>query len=200
MTTILTPSLHASTHLPLGSDSISNVDALLNGSSVARETFPRGQGLGNTVGASVGTGIMAHSAVVLYAGDVVTNITMLTGSAAAVSPTHWWFALYDNQATPALMAQTADQTSTALPANTYFTIALGAPQTISTTGVYYIAWMVTAGTVASWCWRGISNALTLGTGAQKRLQGSSGSGLLGVAPATIASPSVTAFQIWAMAT
>jgi hypothetical protein len=124
---------------------------------------------------------------------------MVTGT-AAVSPTNWWFALYDDQATPALVAQTLDQTTTALTANTIFSLALQspAPYTVPRTAVYYAAWMVKAGTVAGWFYRGSgSNPAANGPiSGMKRMQGSSGSGLTTTAPATIASPSATGFQIW----
>jgi hypothetical protein len=70
------------------------------------------------------TQVMLSVAIPLEAGDVVTNLTFVSGDTQAGTPTNWWFALYDTQATPAKIAQTADQTSTAWAANTVKTVAL----------------------------------------------------------------------------
>jgi hypothetical protein len=53
---------------------------------------------------------MTSVAIPLEVGDVVTNLTFLSGATAAGTPTNYWFALYDTSATPALIAQSADQT------------------------------------------------------------------------------------------
>jgi hypothetical protein len=76
------------------------------------------------------TQVMLSVALPLEAGDVVTNLTFVSGDTAAGTPANWWFALYDTAATPAKIAQTADQTSTAWAANTVKTVALSAPYTV----------------------------------------------------------------------
>ena len=58
---------------------------------------------------------------------LATNYDVYFGGTAANTPTNWWFALYDDSATPALLRQTADQTSTAWAANTAKTVAADSP-------------------------------------------------------------------------
>ena len=136
------------------------------------------------------TGVLTSVPVFLAAGDVVTNITFRSGATAVGTPTAWWFALYSDAATPALLAQCADQTSTAWAANTTMTKALSAPVTISRTGVYWAAINVTATTVPSLL--GSVAVAPIVTG-ERNLSQSSGSGLTTTAPATIATPTVKQF-------
>jgi hypothetical protein len=144
--------------------------------------------------AALTTQVMSSVAVYLEAGDVVTNLTFVSGTTAAGTPTNWWFALYSSAATPALLGQTADQTSTAWGANTAKTVALTSPYTVPSTGIYYAAIMVKATTVPTLAGRTLHNAVEAGavvTG-QKVLSVTSGSGLTTTAPATIASPTTVA--------
>lgn len=161
----------------------------LNGSQFYRETMPRNGQIWSRTNA-LSSGVMHHTAIVLYAGDVVTKIGFASGATAAVSPTAWWFALYSNASTPALLAQTADQTSTAWAADTIKEVSLSSQQTITQSGVYYITLCMTAGTPISTIGFDANNGANAGlagpTGV-KRLAGTSGSALGGTAPATIAS-------------
>ena len=161
----------------------------LNGSQFYRETMPRNGQIWSRTNA-LSSGVMHHTAIVLYAGDVVTKVGFASGSTAAVSPTAWWFALYSNASTPALLAQTADQTTTAWAADTIKEVALSSPQTITQSGVYYITLCMTAGTPISTIGFDANNGANAGlagpTGV-KRLSGTSGSALGGTAPATITS-------------
>jgi hypothetical protein len=165
-------------------------DYYLNGAANhVRETTPR-RSLGSGDMSALTTQVMLSAAVELLAGDVITSLTFRTGATAAVTPTNWWLALYDTAGTPALLAQTADQTTTAIGANTNFTKALQTPQTIVTSGTYYVALMVKATTVPtlrglSLGNSGIASAILSG---QKTLCQTSGSGLTTTAPGTIASP------------
>ena len=86
------------------------------------------------------------AAVVSDGGDVISNITFVTGGTAAATPTAGFAALYSSATTPALLAQTADFGSTARAANTAYTVALATAQTITTPGVYYVVISFTAGT------------------------------------------------------
>lgn len=135
------------------------------------------------------TQVMLSVAIPLEAGDVVTSLTFMSGATAAGTPTNWWFALYDTQATPALIAQTADQTSTAWAADTAKTVALSSAYLVPSAGVYYAAIMVKATTVPTLIGASLqadaAGAILTG---HKVLARTSGSSLTTTAPATIASP------------
>jgi hypothetical protein len=142
------------------------------------------------VAAALTTQVMTCVGVPLRAGDVITNIAAKSGATAAGTPTNWWFALYSSAATPALLAQTADQTTGAWAANTAKTLALVTPQTILVDGVYYVAIMMKATTVVSL----LCAVLPLAGASAGVLSGdatmaeTSGASLTTTAPATIASP------------
>lgn len=164
-----------------------------------RENLPRA--LVNTDLAALTTQIMTVVGIPLVAGDVVTNITFKSGATAAGTPTNWWFALYDNAATPNLIAQTADQTSGAWAANTAKTLPLTAAYTVLTPGVYYLACMVKATTVPTLI--GFTSFAGAAGGvltADKALAVTSGSSLTATAPSTLASPTNVATVPYAVAT
>lgn len=131
------------------------------------------------------TQVMTSVPIYLRAGDVVTNLTFISGATAAGTPTNYWFALYSTAATPALIAQSADQLTAAWAADTVKTLALSAPYTVPVSGIYFAAVMVKATTVPSLV--GTLAAKTVITG-EANVSQSSGSALVGTAPATIASP------------
>lgn len=175
-------------------------DYLLNGGLTTRETFSRDAANALTVGLPGTTGILHADAILLYAGDVITNVTLRWGSTAATVPTNWWFALYDTQATPALIAQTADQTTTAITANTSVTLALQspAPYTVLTTGIFYVAQMVRATATPTLVGRGNAN-ITVSTGlvtGQKFTSLAAGSNLAATAPGTLAGATGSAVQAY----
>lgn len=136
------------------------------------------------------TQVMTSVPIKLVAGETVTNISFRSGATAAGTPTNWWFALYSNAATPALLAQTADQTTTAWAAATTMTKALATAQTITETGIYWVAIMVKATTVPSLM--GCVCMVPVVTG-ERNLAQTSGSSLTTTAPATIATPTVANF-------
>jgi hypothetical protein len=166
------------------------VDA--SASAAYRANMNRVQVVTNT--AALTTQVMLSTALYLYAGDVVTNLTFTSGATAAGTPTNYWFALYSSASTPALLSQSADQTSTAWAANTAVTLALGAAQTIATSGVYYAAIMVKATTPPTLAGVTLENAAAAGAlvTSQKVLAQTSGSSLTTTAPSTIASPTTVA--------
>lgn len=139
---------------------------------------------------ALATGVMTSVPIKLFAGDVITNISFRSGATAAGTPTAWWFALYSSAATPALLAQTADQTTTAWAANTTMTKALSAAQTISTTGIYWVGINVTATTPPTLLGNVVAPAIVTG---ERNLSQSSGSSLTTTAPATIATPTAKQF-------
>lgn len=141
--------------------------------------------------AALTSGVMTSVALYLRQGDIVTNLTFMSATTAAGTPTNYWFALYSPAATPALLEQTADQTTTAWAANTVKTLALESPVTIDTTGVHYAAVMVTATTVPTLVGAPSLHHATVAGGiltGEKALAQTSGTGLTATAPATIASP------------
>ena len=168
-------------------------DHLLNGgpTGLLRESFPRWACTTDLTAPT--TQVMTSVAVALKAGDVITNVTFKSGATAAATLTNWWFALYSAAATPALLAQSADQESAAWAANTAKTLALAAPQTITADGVYYAALMVKASTVCSLVGRtvALAGASSGSVSGQKTLAQTSGSSLTDTAPATIATPTAS---------
>jgi len=114
------------------------------------ETFPRNTYAGGT--ATPSTGVLILAAIALPAGLSVGHIAFHSGSVAAVSPTHWWFGLYNSSRVQ--LAMTADQTSTAWAVSTgkslaVATIASGAASAFVTTyaGLHYLGFLMTAGTM-----------------------------------------------------
>jgi hypothetical protein len=146
-------------------------------------------------GAALTSGVMTSVSKYFKAGQKVSNISIVSATTALGTPTHWWFALYSAAATPARVAQTADQTNTALGANTLVTKALAAPVTIAVAGWYWIGINFTATTVPTLLSApaqaaGLLNNAGILTG-EKGLAVTSGSALVGVAPATIATPAAS---------
>jgi hypothetical protein len=133
---------------------------------------------------------MTSVPIYLHAGDVVTNLSFTSGATAVGTPANWWFALYSSAATPALLAQTADQTSTAWAANTTKTLALATAQTISTSGIYWASVMVNSTSVCTLL--GTIGQPAIVTG-ERNLSVSSGSSLTDTAPGTIATPTAKTF-------
>lgn len=153
----------------------------------------------NADNGAAGTGVMLSTAMFLRKGDVVTNLTFRSGATAGATLTHWWFALYSSAATPALLAQSADQVAAAWAALTAKTLALASPVTITADGYYWAACMVAATTPPSLV--GAAPLLSAGAiAAEKPLAQTSGSALVGTAPATIASPTTVATVPYCVAT
>jgi hypothetical protein len=145
-------------------------------------------------GAVLTTQVMLATALPLFAGDTVSSLAFSSGGTAAVSPTNWWVALYSDDATPQLLAQSADQLTAAWAANTVKTLSLASAVQIPRTGVYYAALMVKAGTTPSLLGLAtLTGAVTGYTAGDKLLTSLSGAALTGTAPGTIASPSASAF-------
>ncbi len=145
---------------------------------------------GDTGNVPLVSGTITAVRIKLFAGDVITSISMRSGQTAAATPANYWVALYSNAGTPALLAQSADQTSTAWAANATKTLALSAPQTISKTDFYWAAIMVNAGTVPSLL--GSLAVAPIITG-EANLAVSSGTSLTATATATLAAPAVKTF-------
>jgi hypothetical protein len=116
------------------------------------ETYSR-LGAYMSVATAPASGTLYLSAVYIPAGVVVASITYVCANQAAVSPTHWWYGLYDSSRVQ--LAVTADQTTTAYSTFNWHTLAIatiasGASSTFTTTysGLHYIGFLMTAATVA----------------------------------------------------
>jgi hypothetical protein len=95
---------------------------------------------GNT--GTVTSGTLYLSGIWLVAGQVVSNITVLTGSTAGTTLTHGWFALVSSAALQ--LAHSADQTSGSFAASTLITKAMVTPYTVPSTGPYYAGFVCVA--------------------------------------------------------
>jgi hypothetical protein len=93
------------------------------------------------------SGTLAMMAIYLTAGQLVSNITIASATTAAGTPTNYFFALYSGAR--ALLAQSANQTTTAWAANTVKTLAMTTPYRVPVSGQYYIGYFMTATTVAT---------------------------------------------------
>lgn len=130
------------------------------------------------------------------AGQVVTSLTHISATTAAVAPTNQWFSL--RSLGRVLLGITNDDTTTAWPANTPKTLDLATPYTITESGYYYIGRMVKAGTVPTLF--GIAGNTVI-TGIVPIVSGSSNSGLTtpATAPATANALIANANSVYAYA-
>lgn len=97
--------------------------------------------------APTASGTLYMQAIYLTAGTIVSNISFWSATTGAGTPTHWMFGLYS--AARALLAASADQTTTAWAATTLKTLAMTAAYTIPTSGLYYIGMFMAATTVVT---------------------------------------------------
>lgn len=171
----------------------------MDGSTTIRQNRSRyAGGLVTDLTGVLTTQVMLSVAIPLQQYDKVTSITFRTGGTAANTPTNWWVALYSNAATPALLAQSADQTTTAIAADDTVTVALQSVVQISEAGVYYVGIMVKATATPTLVGYAVDHAEISGamvTG-MKVLAQTSGSTLTDTAPATIATPTAVVNVPW----
>lgn len=161
-----------------------------------RKNLPR-IGLSDLGASTLTTQVMRSVPIWLNAGDLVTNLTFCSGATAGATLANWWFALFSNAATPALLAQSADQTNTAWGANTAMTLALATAQKINNGGIYWGAIMVKASTVPSLL--GVLAAPAVVTG-EANIGQTSGASLTTTAPSTIATPTASQLVPYCIAT
>lgn len=157
-------------------------------------------GLGTpTDTALAATGIANAVAVPVDWGQTFTRASLLVGAAAEATGTHAWAAVYSGIAVPALIQQAVDLTgATAVgPVNTRFDFtipAVTANPTNAPNKFLYVSISVTAGTIPSVASWGTPTAIGYqfyATG-PLFLSATHGSAVLGVAPATIATPAARA--------
>jgi hypothetical protein len=169
-----------------------NDDFIRQGSSyniTCSETIPRFDAASDL--AIAATGVVQSVGIPLQVGDLVTNLTFVTGATAAGTPTAGFVALYSPAGV--LLGQSADFGSTARAANTAYSIALATPVLITVAGMYYAAISFTATTVPTLRGASVLNAVVAGavTSTMKILSQSHGSAVGATAPATIATPTTT---------
>jgi len=133
------------------------------------------------------TGVALAVGVPVQKGDLISNVSFLTGGTAAGTPTAGFAAVYDPSGN--LLSQSADFGSTARAANSPFTVPLTTPVVALVSGLYYVSLSWTATTVPTL--RGASAGHAVVTGnlglSARVLSQSHGSALGGTAPTTIAS-------------
>ena len=165
----------------------------LGPAGVLAETMPR-ETCTETNTAVGATGVLFLQAIRLYAGQVVSSIGMSSATTAAGTPTNYFFALYSPAL--ALVAQSANQTTTAWAANTYKSLPMTSQYVVPADGVYYIGLMMTATTMVT------VKGGTAKTGGQlaavaPALHGTSTTGLTTTLPATAAAVTVGTASIYA---
>jgi hypothetical protein len=157
-----------------------------------RATIPLVQAVADL--AAQATGVAIGARIYLRKGDVVTNITFVSGATAAVTPTNWGFALYDSA--DALLAQSADQLTAAWAASSPKTLALATAQTITKDGWYTVAQWMAAATLPTLAGAaplvGVQGSVAAPYTGAKALGRTFGTGLTGTAPATIVTPATVA--------
>jgi len=157
-------------------------------------------GLALTDGAALSSGVATAVAIPVEIGDVITAIDVIVGATAEATGTHAYAALYSGIATPALLAQSTDATgAAAVAASARFSFTLASAVTITSaiapTGFVYASICVTATTVPTLASFTVAAAVAyqwFSTAPAKMGAVTHGSGLVGVAPATIASPAAQA--------
>ena len=117
-------------------------NGVLGATGVFAETIPREICPEVNTVAPTASGTLFMQAIYLYAGQLVSNIGISSATTAANTPTNYFFALYSSAR--ALLAVSANQTTTAWAANTYKTLAMTTPYRVPTSGLYYIGIMMTA--------------------------------------------------------
>jgi hypothetical protein len=147
-----------------------------------------------TDNAAAASDAFLYAAVPFDAGEVVTKITLWAGNTAASTPTHQFGALYSGlAASPALIgAQSVDGTTTAVAAKTAYSYTLPTPYQVKPAdvpfGYLYAGFSMTAtavNTVAGSTSAQAANVNIQFSTNQPFLAGTSGSGLAGVAAATL---------------
>jgi hypothetical protein len=135
------------------------------------------------------SGVMGLSGITLSLGQTISNINYAI-TTAATTPTHYWYALYDdgrgsttaNQL--ALLGQTADQLTAAVSANTMIGLSLTVPWVTQYSGIYFLAVMCTAAASPGWAGTSKTQAsfVVSSLGTSSFLSSTAGSGLTTNAP------------------
>ena len=153
-----------------------------------------------TDGAALTSGVITAVPVPVEIGDQISKVTVFVGATAAGTPTASFAALYAGTgAAPALISQTVNGGSAAIPASAAFVFTFASPVLITSTnapfGFIYVAVSVTATTAPTLASATVSTAVgykwfTNGPVALAAV--SSGSAVGGVATTTLATPAAQA--------
>lgn len=157
-------------------------------------------GLANpTDGALAATGVGCAVPIPVEVGDLISKISILAGATAEATGTHAIAALYSGIATPALLAQSADNTGAAAVAASArfdFTLqsAVAITPAIAPNGFIYASIAIAAGTIPTAAVVSIPTAIGYQwfSNGPLFLSATHGSSIGATAPATIASPSAKA--------
>lgn len=120
-------------------------NALMRAGALAETYTRRGAVIANT--GQLSSGRLQLVGIELPAGLLVSSITYLSGTQAAVTPTAQWFALFNADRT--LIGQTVDDTTTAWAADSEKTLAIASPVTTTRSGFHYLGICVAAATPPS---------------------------------------------------
>lgn len=123
------------------------------------ETVPRTQ---VSASSAFTSGNLLIQSIFLPAGVSVGHIGFGTGTTAGATMTHWWAALLDN--TYKQQAHSADQTSGAIAASTWFSLAMATPFVTTYSGTYFLALMVAATTMPTILQSGVTPDAQFWTG------------------------------------
>jgi hypothetical protein len=123
-----------------------------------------------TAALTMSTGVLSIAAIRLVTGQSVQGCGFVTSTQAGVTMTHWWTCLLDSGYI--CRAASADQTSGAIAASTWFSQAFGTAYTAGYTGIYFLGIMVAASTIPTLCGSTAPlAAMVTGTGAPAPLLG-----------------------------
>jgi hypothetical protein len=166
----------------------------LGATGTIAETMPRETCTETNTSVPNVSGTLFLQGIYLMAGQIVTNISIWSATTAAGTPTNCIFGLYDSARN--LLAQSANQTTTAWPANSERKLAMTSPYRVPISGFYYIGILVTATTLPTT--KGgtakISGSLA---GAPPILHGVSTTGLTTALPNPAGAITVTTSSIYA---
>lgn len=134
------------------------------------------------------TGKMTLAKLTLEVGELVTNLSFVSGTTAGATMTSWWMALYDPDGNR--LAQTADQVAGAIAANTVFTLPLATAQRARRSGTYRVGLCIAAATVPTVLGVTIAPAITVGSPGEQTISEETTATYTTTAPATL--PTLTA--------
>lgn len=118
--------------------------AFLKPTAALAEAVPRNTVMTNLAGVLT-SGTLRLVGIALPSGLLVSTITFLSGTTAAVLPTNQWFVLLDGSRL--MLGVTGDDTTTAWGANATKTLTLAAAHRTTYAGLHYVGLMVAATTV-----------------------------------------------------